>query len=409
MKNKLVTGLISVAVALAIWMYVVTVVSPNSDKTYENVPVITQGEAILMDRGLMVTSTNVTTTTLHLEGSRLDLNKLNPSNIIVTLDVSRLDQAGSYNLSYSVSYPGDVASNAITELSKDPGFVKVTVEERISKTVPLEVKDVGTVAETYTADKENMVKSAESILVTGPKSVVDKIAKAVITLDLEGRSESISDVYSYVLCDAEDVTISQDALKMVTTDVEEVNLSLRIVKIKILPLTLNIVEGGGATTQNSSIVIDPPYINISGSDAALEGLDNLELGTVELGTILEDSVMTFPIKLPDGVVNETGLNEVSVSIGFPDLALKTLTVKNIQAVNVPQCVDAELITQALEITVRGPKAKIEALTEDAIKVTVDLANTESGTLKLKAQIDCGDPELGAVGTYTVSATVKTQE
>ena len=114
MKNKLVTGLISVAVALAIWMYVVTVVSPNSDKTYENVPVITQGEAILMDRGLMVTSTNVTTTTLHLEGSRLDLNKLNSSNIIVTLDVSRLDQVGSYNLSYSVSYPGDVASNAIT-------------------------------------------------------------------------------------------------------------------------------------------------------------------------------------------------------------------------------------------------------------------------------------------------------
>lgn len=409
MKSKLVTGLISVVFALAVWMYVVTVVSPNSDKTFENVPVITQGEAILTERELMVTSTDITTTKLHLEGSRIDLNKLNPSNIIVTLDVSKLDRAGTHRLQYSVSFPGDIAANAITVLSKTPGFVKVTVEERITKTVPLEIQDIGAVADTYMADKENMVQDVENVVVTGPRSAVDQIAKALITLDLEGRSESINGEYAYVLCNAENTAVSQEDLKMVTTDVEQVNLSLRIVKIKTLPLTLNIVEGGGATTANTQINIDPPYINISGSDAALEGLDNLELGTVELGAILEDSALTFPIKLPEGVLNETGLNEATVKISFPELALRTLTVKNIQAVNLPQGINVELITQALEVTVRGPKAKIEALTEEAITVTVDLTNTETGTLKLKAQIDCGDPELGAVGTYTVSATVKTQE
>ena len=285
MKNKLITILISAAIALAMWFYVVTVVSPNSDRTIENVPVITQGEAMLMERGLMVTSTNIDTTTLHLEGSRIDLNKLNASNITVTMDVSRLDHAGTHNLTFNVTYPGDVASNAITVLSKNPGTIKVTVEERITKTIPLEINEVGTVAENYMADKENMSRNVESVTVVGPKSAIDRIAKAVVTLNLEGRSETINETLGYTLCDAEGKALAESDLEMVTTDVQEVEISLRIAKIQTLPLTVKIVEGGGATTQNTTITIEPSFINISGSDAALEGLDHLELATLQIKTL----------------------------------------------------------------------------------------------------------------------------
>lgn len=409
MKNKLITILIAAAIALAMWFYVVTVVSPNSDSTIENIPVITQGEAMLMERGLMVTDTNIETATLHLEGNRTDLNKLNASNITVTMDVSRLDHAGTHDLIYNVSFPGDVASNAITVLSKNPSTIRVTVEERISKTIPVVVKYVGAVADSYTADKENMFREVETILVTGPKSSVDVISKAVITLDLEGRSESIDQAFSYVLCDMNDAPVSPEALEMVITDVQEVKLRLRIAKIQTLPLTVKLIEGGGATAQNTTVVIEPPFINISGSDAALENLSSLELTTLDLSTMTEDYEEIFTIKLPEGVVNETGITEAKVTVTFRDLETKTFSVKNIQAVNLPAGFTAELITQALEVTIRGPKAKIEQLTEENITVTLDLSEAEAGTVKRNAQIDCGDPELGAVGTYSVSATVKTSE
>lgn len=403
MKNKLVTALISAVVALAIWAYVVTVVSPNSDKNFYNIPVVTQGEALLLERGLMITETDISTTSLHLEGSRIDLNKLSSSNITVTLDVSKIYEAGSHNLTYSVSYPGDIASNAITVLSKNPSGVQVVVEERISKTVPLEIQYNGALAEDFVADKENIELDAEGIAVTGPKSAIDQISKAVIALDLEGRSESLSDKYTYTLCDEAGEPV--DAA-MVTTDVAEVNLTLRIVRVKEISLKLNVVDGGGATAQTSVITIDPPTILISGSDVLLEGLDSLELGTVNLGEISADTEMIFPIKLPEGVTNETGVPEVTVNVSFPELATKTLTVKNIVATNVPQGIKADVITKALEIVVRGPKEKIEALTEENITVTVDFSGAEAGTVKLKAEINCGDPEIGAVGSYTVSATVK---
>lgn len=402
-KSKLATALLSIAIALAVWFYVVTVVSPNSDKNFHNIPVVTQGEALLQERGLMITGTDVTTTSLHLEGSRIDLNKLSSSNIVVTMDVSKIYEAGTHDLTYSVTYPGDVASNAITILSKNPGSVKVTVEERISKTVPVQIQYSGTVSENYMADKENAELDVENVTVTGPKTVIDKIAAARIDVDLEGRSESISDKFTYTLCDAKGEPV--DA-KTVVTDVADISLILRIVRVKEISLTVNVVDGGGATSQTSLIAIDPPTIRVSGSDTLLEGLNSLELDTINLADISEDSSFTYVIKLPEGVNNETGVNEATVSVSFPDLATRMLTVKNIKAVNVPAGFSVDVITKALEIQIRGPKAKIDGLNEENITVTVDFAAAEEGTVKLKVTVNCGDPEIGAVGSYTVSATVR---
>lgn len=403
MKNKILMALISALFALAIWMYVVTAVSPNSDKNFYNVPVVTQGEALLQERGLMITGTDVYTTSLHLGGSRIDLNKLSSSNITVTMDVSKIYEVGTHNLMYSVTFPGDVASNAITVLSKNPSVVEVVVEERISKPVPLDIQYTGTQAEGYVADKDNVEQDVKDVIVSGPKSVVDQITTAIISLDLEGRSESISDKYTYTLCNAAGQPV--DA-KLVVTDVAEVNLTLRIMRLKEILLTLNVVEGGGATVENSVIHIDPPTIQIASSDALLAGLNSLELDVINLEEIEEDTVLTIPIKLPEGITNETGVTEATVSITFPELKTRTMTVKNIQAINVPQGFRADLITRALEVVVRGPQKKIEDLQNDVITVIVDFTNAQAGTVKIKPQIDCGDPEIGAVGAYTISAKVR---
>ena len=52
MKNKLISLLISVVVALGMWLYVITVVSPGSKAPFYNVPVYLEGASILEERGL---------------------------------------------------------------------------------------------------------------------------------------------------------------------------------------------------------------------------------------------------------------------------------------------------------------------------------------------------------------------
>lgn len=403
MKNKILTALLAVAIALGLWLYVVTVVSPNSDRQYHNVEVTLQGESILQERGLMIVTEKLPTVSLHLGGNRTDLDKLNGENITLTVDVSKIGEAGVHNLRFTPSYPGDVTSSAVTVLSQNPVAVSIEVEERISKPVPVDLQYSGNLAADFMADKENVILEHTSIQVTGPKSVVDTIATARIDLSLEGRIETVNDTFSYTLCDEQGQPVTP---RMVTTNTEDVAVTLRIVRVKEIELLVDVVYGGGATEQNTKVEILPGTIRISGSENLTEEIESLNLGTITLADIPEDTELTFPITLPEGITNETGVTEAKVSISFQDLDTKTVTVDKIQAVNVPAGLEADLITQVLEINLRGPKDKLADITAENVKVTVDFTDIPTGTATVKANIEINVDGIGAMGAYQVAATLR---
>ncbi len=406
MKNKLLTALLSVGIALVLWLYVVTVVSPNSDDHYNNIPITIQGEAVLRDRGLMITSGELPTVSLHLEGNRTDLNKINSSNISIGVDVSGIGEPGRYNLSLTQpNFLTDVPNTAITVLSKDPGTVTVEVARRLSKPVPVDIQYNGTLPENYMADKENMVLDYENVTISGPEAVVEQIAMARIEVDLENQVESLSGQYQYTLCNEKGEPV--DA-RMIVTDVEMVSLTLKIVRVKEVALTVTVIDGGGATKDTSVVTLDPSVILVSGSDALLEDLEALDLGTINLGEISGDEILILPIKLPEGITNETGMSEAKVDVKFPDLATKELTVTNIQPINVPGGLEVQIITKQLELLLRGPKNVINSVTADNVTVTADFSGEQAGTASVKAQITVSIAGVGAVGTYNVTATVKTK-
>lgn len=409
MKKKVLTALLSLVMAIGVWLYVVTVVSPESDDYYY-VPVVLEGESVLADRGLMITSNTDVTVKLRLSGSRVDLKKLNNGNINVVADLSKIYDEGNHSLQYTVSFPGDIPSNAVKELSKSPDRIELTVENRNTKYVPVKVDYSGTaVPEGFIADKENAILNVTSIPVTGPESIINEIDAAYIAVDLTDQTESISDTYHYILCNKAGEPV--DLKELVTTNVTEVRLSLKIEQVKEVGLRLNVVDGGGATEKTSSIQVEPKTIRVSGSEAVLDKLEYIELGPINLGELTQDTVLTFPVKLPDGVTNLTGVNEVKVKISFPDLRMKDLVVTNIIPKNVPAGMEVDMVTQALTVKVRGPADLINSITADNLTVTVDFDNVAPGTATVKAQIAIS-PEfakVGEVGTYSVSATLLVPE
>ena len=190
MKNKLLAMLISLGISLALWFYVVTVVSPNSDKHFSNIPVTILSEVVLQDRDLMITTTEFPKVSLHLEGNRSDLNKLNSSNITMSADVSRIGEPGTHNVVLTPVFPGDVPNNAISVLSRTPSVITIEVEKRTTKEVPVDIRYTGVLPEDYMADKENLELDFKNITIAGPKSVVDQIAIAQIEVNLDGKNES---------------------------------------------------------------------------------------------------------------------------------------------------------------------------------------------------------------------------
>ena len=112
MKKKILTALLSLMISFGLWLYVITVVSPNSTNIFYNIPVILNGESVLTERELMITSVPSKEVTLKLEGNRSDLIKLDRSNIDIVVDLTKIYTAGTYRLRFDVGYPGDVRSDA---------------------------------------------------------------------------------------------------------------------------------------------------------------------------------------------------------------------------------------------------------------------------------------------------------
>ena len=93
MKKKILMALLSLVLSFALWLYVITVVSPGSDDTFYDIPVIFTGETTLTERELIITDVLTEDVTLKLEGNRSDLVLLDRSNIEVIADLSRINMA----------------------------------------------------------------------------------------------------------------------------------------------------------------------------------------------------------------------------------------------------------------------------------------------------------------------------
>lgn len=411
-KSKLTSLLLSLAIAFGLWLYVITYISSGSEGTYYNIPVVFEGEAVLHDRGLMLSSEEDQTITLVLSGNRSDLGKVDSSNITVKASLTSIYGPGEdIELDYTITYPGDVPSNAFVEESKNPEKVKVSVERLVSnKEIPVTVKYNGTsVPEGFMCDKENAILDHTVILISGPGSVADQIAQAVIEVDLTDLRESISQDFRFTLCDAEGEPVGSQSIVVNT---EQVHLDLKIRRVKEVALKLNVVYGGGVGQENVSISMDYDTIRVSGGEAVLENLgDEIVLGTVNMAELDRSQELVFPITLPEGVTNETGITEVVAEVRLVGVSTREMSVEDIQIQNVPEGMEVDLITRKLTVIVRGPTGLLVSLAEEDISAVVDFTDAEEGSSTFKVTILFPEQfqKMGAVGTYSVSAIVTAVE
>lgn len=406
LENKVIRWLVSFLVAFTLWFYVITVVSPEYDQSFTGIPVSFQGEALLEERGLMIVSQEKPTVALRLYGKRSDLSKLDNSNITVTVDVSKIGEAGEHRLSTgNISYPGDVRNDAISVLNRNPDTITLLVEQKIKKEIPVNIAYTGTVQEDFIADKENAMLDYTMVTIEGPASTIDQITQAVIEVDLNDKDESFSDSYTYTLCDNTGAPV--DAA-YVETNIASVNLTLYIQRVKEIPLVFTVVEGGGATEKTTIIELSQQTLKISGNDTVLEQLNELSLGTIDLSMIPEDTTLVFPVVLPTGITNLSNVAEIQAKVSFPELATKTFIVTNIKAGNVPVDMEAEVLTQSMQVTLRGPKALISLLTPDDLVIVVNLADAQPGTFTVKGSVVLSSQysACGAIKSDSVSVTLR---
>ena len=401
-KNKLGALALSFVIALSLWMYVRTYVNTDYEQTFYNVPVALEGGPKLAERQLMLLSEDEYEVNIKVHGSRQDVSKINSGNIQLVANLADIYEPGEHNLTYTIIYPGDVPTGSVSA-ERNPDRVRVIVARKKTKEIPVKVVYEGDVPAEYIKDTAAMELDYTYVEITGPEDVVDKIDHAAVTVQCSGRTESIYESYRYALQDSDNKPVDAE---YITTSVSEVRVYLPISMVKKIPLTLTLVNGGGATAETTKLVIEPAEISVSGSEAALNALPELNLGTIELDQITQDTTREFEINLPEGVKNVSNLSTAKVTISFPRLATREFTITEFKPLNLPAGMVWEPLTKQLTITVRGLKSEVQRLNAADILVQVDLTGVEN-TAAVEPTIRFPEnlSSLGEVGSYSISVQI----
>ena len=404
-KNKGLYMVVSVLVAIGLWTYVVGALNPDSSGPVRNLPVTFAGTNVLESRELMITSGLEQTVTLNVTGKRDALLALSADTVSVTIDVSSITQPGQYSSEYQVSYspPPGVSFNSVAIMDRYPQTVSFTVVRQATRTIPIRGTSTGSVAEGYQIGEFSF--TPETLEVRGEEALVNQIDYALVTLDQEDMSETYNGDLPYVF-----VTFTGDVMDPAGLETSDtlIRTTLPVFQLKEVPLTVNIIPGGGATDKNVKVDIEPESIVVSGAPADLEPLKEISLGDIDLAKVMGSDMLTFPITLSSELTNVSGVAEATVALTMEGLTTATLEVNNIELIHCPEGYTASAVTQTRQIQIRGAADAVNAVAASQLLIVADLANTVTATgtqtIPVKVYLN-GRNDVGVVGDYNIVVSV----
>ena len=405
-NSKAAYMVLAIVCSIALWLYVDIVEAPKSTTTVSNIPVTFVGEDALEQEGLMIVDGSEITVSLKLEGPRSAISQVNRSNIKVTVQAaSQITGEGHYTLYYDTSLPSAVSNN-LTIIERSTTTIDVDVVKMTTKSVPIEGRFTGSVVEGARVSDTDFEFEQKTVKVSGESTQVDKIDHAQVVLDAENLSATWSGDLPIKLVDAEGNEVDKTGLNC---DINTVYTIFPVQIVKEVPLTVDYTTGGGATEENATTMIEPEKVTISGTPDQLKQIDSIDLGPIDLSKIVTSEVLHMDIPLPEGVSVISGSSTAKVTVSMSGLTTRMVTTSDIELINAPSGTNVSLITQSLDVRIRGAAATMDLVQDGDVYVIVDLAelgDTTQGSRTMLAKVGVrGFADVGAVGDYQVVVSI----
>ena len=400
LEKRWVCVLLSVLLAIAFWAYVRAAVDPNGTTNIHNVRVETTGANVLASQGLAVSEITPQVVELQVEGptsARTNLLR-NRSGLYVRVDVSSCVE-GENTLRWREVWPEGINTD---DLTAQRSTVTVKVEKLYSKTFDIRFRLEGKVAGDYQMGTP-AIEPAE-VVVSGPVEQVNQVDRVEAVLRTAELSERFAGDLELIPMDKQGKSLADLEL---TLSAETAYVVVPVVKTKEVKLTVNLLPGGGATSDDAVPDIEPKTIVVSGAEADLEGLEEISLGSISLSDVVGTNTFTRPITLDPSLTNESGLTTATIKVTVEGLDTEVFAVNNIRTVNEPEGYTVDIVTQSVLVTVRGPAEDLANIDASQIRVVANLSGvTTEGNQQVLARVYLdGTGTVGVIGEYSISVNI----
>ena len=366
--------LMALGLAALLWLFVIALENPTRVKTFENVPVTYVGVEQLAVKGLCLADDVediVQSVDVSVEAQTEVLQYLDEDSVTATLDFSDISVEGDYTLNIKARS----TSGKVTEIS--PHYVDVTIETLATKELPVEVQVIGSeLSDLYYGE---VSLSEDTVTVAGSKSDIDKFVKAIITVDITGKTETFKESKTVTLLSEDGSMIASENYGGV---LPSVIVEMEILPTVILPVDkealLSGVSGIAEGYEIKDITLSQTEVVFAGPQDIINSIQGLSFEKVELDDAAYDATMQIGINIPEGVVASVPeMLTVTFHIGEVQEE-KLFEAVEIKAENLKSGLKCTLTPTHTDVLVRGTKEVMQNISEEDIIPYVDLSSFELG-------------------------------
>lgn len=387
--------ILSIVIAIGIWLVVAIQFSPETTKTFTGIPVVIEESATAKNNNLVNFTDQEYTVSVTVSGKRFAISNLEPENIRVYANTSYVDTAGRQTV--TLERVEGIRDESIEVKSITPREINLYYDRNATRILTLETEihapEEGIAPEGYLVDHERL--SASQITVEGAETEINKIARVVVgvTLDSQIRKTTTVENPTISFLSAYGSELTQ---YISIKNNPKIALTIPVYKKVTMPISVSFHNAPAAYASKSlPVTFSPATASFGISEDRLEKLESVVVGTIDFAKIpgWQKTTFTFSaVGLMDDIkALEDTPESFQVTVDTTDMISQRFTPSNNNIIfqNVPDTLQVEVLDDLGSVTVIGPEDSLNKLTSNNVYADVD--------------IESADQEIKAGGTYTCAA------
>lgn len=400
--------IVSLVLAVIVWTVTSLNIGADQERTINIQVPITLGDQVSETLGMQYYSLQDTVEiSVTVSGAKYVVGQVTQEDFNISFDTSSVTKTGEQYIPIIITNASDGLNYTIEDYY--PTQIKGYFDVGESKTFSVEVNyNDDFVANGYTVG--NPVLTDEQVIISGPKTYIDRIEKAQININVDVENpitEPYTGEYPIEIV-GNDIQTNYLTIKSKANDtvVDKVSVTLPVLQICQLPVIVTLEDQPANLPSNAiKISYSPSQINAG----ILESADIKEaiVGTINYNQIShEGGTFTFDATILNGitVIDDIKTIEVTVSVD-EDYVQKNISVKKemVDVVGVPEGYTAVIKSiSSSSVAVVTQKANANTLSAANITMKCDVSNqTTSNTYPITVAVNDGTSWVYSTYTATV--------
>lgn len=370
--------LLSLVLAIVLWLAVVNYDDPYITKSFEDIPVEKRNSEAITSQEKAITYLEGETIDVVVGGNRSRVDRLKLEDVSAYVDMKKVSITGAIDIEV------DVAEN-ISVLEKTPNNMQIDLEDIDTVLKDVEVFYIGQLDEEYIKLTPTLTPS--QVELRGPESKLALVSSVIVKVKLD---EAVNDITVFASPKMQD----QDGNDVAGLEMNknQVQIQIPIQKTKTVPLRFATVGEVGPEYRLMSISIETDEIVVRGEGDLVDNLDGVLVSDVDL-TTLNDEVKNINIDitsyLPEGILlhDVDSMTNIKVDIRPIVSTEFVITAEDVGFRYLDEQMQFKFLEElSIPVTVRGIQADLNSLELSDLNPTISLRNLEPGEHEVELEL-----------------------